>query len=520
MNGKLQEINISDIKITNKNPRNKEHKTNGSLKKLVESIKQFGVRVPIHVRPAGGPNAEPITFELCAGERRVYACKAAGLKTIPAIVQTQDEATAFETTMAENEARLDLTLAEEITKVETLVCIHKGDIKAVASRMNISEQQVRLRCNAAKKLSKKWRKDLNSGSERTLLSVEHIDLIARLPENIQNDILNYPRALVSWNGSVTSIKKLDRWINTTYTHALDKAPWDADIVCSKCPKQSDKQGQAELWDIETTEKRIALCLDAACWQRHVLAVLKKRIADIKKEHDVVRYLVSTDNYHSNKMLCDALKIDAQTVNLHGLKRVSKSTKGAKPAIILDGPQAGKTAWTLSPRQASGKQKKVRVKTIAERRKNLEGLRLKLLYIKLREAVEQCDEPTDTSLKFTAAVAAVYGTEASYRVLGEGTADQDVKSLQIGKTVPFGLPWDKNKQWSVDLAGALWLLARKNFASKIPFNPNATDALKAKADCQAVAKLVKFDWNKAWKEACEQKKEPKSWDKLKADGTPK
>ena len=55
-----------------------------SLEELTASIREHGVLQPILVRPLPGGG-----FQLIAGERRWRASKAAGLATIPALVEEQ-----------------------------------------------------------------------------------------------------------------------------------------------------------------------------------------------------------------------------------------------------------------------------------------------------------------------------------------------------------------------------------------------------------------------------------------------
>ena len=57
-----------------------------SLNRLTESIKKYGVIQPVTVRLVNGK-----TYELVAGERRLRAARAAGLKTIPAVFIDADE---------------------------------------------------------------------------------------------------------------------------------------------------------------------------------------------------------------------------------------------------------------------------------------------------------------------------------------------------------------------------------------------------------------------------------------------
>ncbi|HZJ78507.1 MAG TPA: ParB/RepB/Spo0J family partition protein [Clostridia bacterium] len=59
------------------------------LNKLIESIREFGVILPLIVRPQkeGG-------YEIISGHRRVLACKLAGIENIPAFVRYMDRDTA------------------------------------------------------------------------------------------------------------------------------------------------------------------------------------------------------------------------------------------------------------------------------------------------------------------------------------------------------------------------------------------------------------------------------------------
>ena len=60
------------------------------MKETVESIKEYGVLVPIIVRPG-----EEGGYEIVSGHRRKHACELAGLDSIPAIVRDIDRNTAI-----------------------------------------------------------------------------------------------------------------------------------------------------------------------------------------------------------------------------------------------------------------------------------------------------------------------------------------------------------------------------------------------------------------------------------------
>ena len=85
---KVQEINISDISDFPEHP----FKVNDDdkMQEMVNSIKEYGVILPVIVRPK-----ENGTYEMISGHRRKRACELAGVKQIRCIVKnlSDDEAT-------------------------------------------------------------------------------------------------------------------------------------------------------------------------------------------------------------------------------------------------------------------------------------------------------------------------------------------------------------------------------------------------------------------------------------------
>ena len=85
---KVQEINISDISDFPEHP----FKVNDDdkMQEMVKSIKEYGVILPVIVRPK-----EDGTYEMISGHRRKRACELAGVKQIRCIIKnlSDDEAT-------------------------------------------------------------------------------------------------------------------------------------------------------------------------------------------------------------------------------------------------------------------------------------------------------------------------------------------------------------------------------------------------------------------------------------------
>lgn len=76
------------------------------LEQLAASILEHGVLQPVVVRPAGE------RFELIVGERRWRACRAAGLKELPAVIADMAPASRLEVAIVENVQRDDLNPIE------------------------------------------------------------------------------------------------------------------------------------------------------------------------------------------------------------------------------------------------------------------------------------------------------------------------------------------------------------------------------------------------------------------------
>jgi len=110
----LRHVPVELIRPNPNQPRKRFEEV--SLRGLAASMSERGVLQPILLRPVPGG-----TFELVAGERRWRAAQIAGLESIPAIVQSRDDAASLEGAVIENMAREDLNPVEEARAVSALV---------------------------------------------------------------------------------------------------------------------------------------------------------------------------------------------------------------------------------------------------------------------------------------------------------------------------------------------------------------------------------------------------------------
>jgi ParB family transcriptional regulator, chromosome partitioning protein len=101
-----------------------------SLQELAASIREHGVLQPILVRPLDGGD-----YQLIAGERRWRASKAAGLDTIPALVEEIDDDTALEISIIENLQREDLSPLDEAAMYDRMVRDHGYSVRRLAQKL-------------------------------------------------------------------------------------------------------------------------------------------------------------------------------------------------------------------------------------------------------------------------------------------------------------------------------------------------------------------------------------------------
>jgi ParB family chromosome partitioning protein len=132
---RIREITLEAICPNPLQPR--AHFDNESLSTLVESIRARGVLQPILVRSLGDDR-----FELIAGERRWRAARAAGLKTIPAIIRDLAQNESLEVALIENLQREDLTALERATAYQHYLDTFGGSIEDLAQRLSESRANV------------------------------------------------------------------------------------------------------------------------------------------------------------------------------------------------------------------------------------------------------------------------------------------------------------------------------------------------------------------------------------------
>jgi ParB family transcriptional regulator, chromosome partitioning protein len=126
--GGVRMIPVGHIQPNPEQPRLAMDET--TLAELANSIREHGVLQPILVRPL-----DDNAFQLIAGERRWRASQAAGLATIPALVEEIDDDTALEISIIENLQREDLSPLDEAAMYDRMVREHGYSVRKLAQKL-------------------------------------------------------------------------------------------------------------------------------------------------------------------------------------------------------------------------------------------------------------------------------------------------------------------------------------------------------------------------------------------------
>jgi ParB/RepB/Spo0J family partition protein len=399
MKMQVSQVSVSDIIPTKDNKRTIDIKSQG-FKDLLDSVKACGVQIPVHVRPHLDKKGK---YDLRAGARRFKCCEILKLETIPAlIIMEMSDEEAADLTFIENNFREDLPPLAQSEQISVSLSKHNNDVAAVAAIFGKPVSWVSMRAEVHKSLSQKWRKVVSNpaNSEYRRWTIAHLALIARLPKEIQDDY--YDRARPD-----DSVKEVEKDLSS-YLMLLSKTQWKIDDetllpkagACSKCSKRTSCR--PTLFEDESEEKikKNDRCLDLKCWNSKVTAFVKRRAAELSKEHSNLVYV--RDKYISDSN--PLAKVFPKTYSQYDIEGVSKKDKKAVPALVVNGSGAGGLRWVRigghsgSSSRPKGKDGKPVKKSLAERRELLDAKRWAQVLKDLQEKLEKTPYTSITLFK--------------------------------------------------------------------------------------------------------------------------
>jgi ParB family transcriptional regulator, chromosome partitioning protein len=258
-----------------------------SLDELAASIREHGVLQPILVRPLDGGE-----YQLIAGERRWRASKAAGLDTIPALVEEIDDDTALEISIIENLQREDLSPLDEAAMYDRMVREHGYSVRRLAQKLGKDkgylENRLRL-ADAPEEVRElvSLRKDTLSHAYE-LLKVEDPKKRKRLAAQVAR-------------GELTLIKLRDR-IEGRPARSAPAGPFPDDQEPVAAEDEMADEAQAAWTGTRRDVDAAALTDDALVSAKQQLADAVEAFMDVLRARDVVRDISSVDRANLAKYL--------------------------------------------------------------------------------------------------------------------------------------------------------------------------------------------------------------------------
>ncbi len=143
--GTVTEVHRIDIERISANPDQPRRTFDpDALQDLAASIREHGILQPVLVRPRADGH-----FQIIAGERRWRAARLAGLREIPAIVESFDDEAALEIAIIENLQREDISPLEEADMFERMTTQHGYSLRKLAQKLGKDKGYVENRLRLA-----------------------------------------------------------------------------------------------------------------------------------------------------------------------------------------------------------------------------------------------------------------------------------------------------------------------------------------------------------------------------------
>lgn len=158
------------------------------LKSLAQSIAENGLLQPVTVRKENG------AFYLIAGERRLRACKLAGLKEIPAIIADCEPEDSAVLALLENVQRKDLQMFEQANAIVNLLREWEITQEEAAKRLGMSQSylanKIRLLKLSPEEQNEILENKLTERHARALLRIDDMTLRQKILKTVAERKLN------------------------------------------------------------------------------------------------------------------------------------------------------------------------------------------------------------------------------------------------------------------------------------------------------------------------------------------
>lgn len=276
MNKTLEELEIIKLAHAEWNPRTPEELDwdHPEMAKLIASVRAVGIAQPIAVW-GDAPNMPDDCALVIAGNRRLEAASAAGLKKIPALVFTGlTEAQAREITRIENEVRLGISPLKDAELIGSMLAL-KYNQKEIAAHFGVSEATI---CRRAKLLE--LVPEIREFAANGKVTADALERMALYPADTQREC--FKRFKQNKSESI-------KWQDVSFdfsrtTRNIDAAKFDK-TQCLTCGARSGALG--DLWGGFQDSEKLGDCLCSDCYEAKVRSHFMQTVKETAKGAEIV-----------------------------------------------------------------------------------------------------------------------------------------------------------------------------------------------------------------------------------------
>jgi hypothetical protein len=265
------------------------------------------------------------------------------------------------------------------------------------------------------------------------------------------------------------------------------------------------------------------CLDGLCWRSKETAWLQRRAKELQEKHPNLVFI--SKDYPQSDEAESINQAVGSYLSKWDYKSASKSTKGALPAMHIQGKAAGQLTYIKveTRKAATAGRVKGALTPLKQRQQQLDAKRWAQVLLDLREKVKEAtvaDITYKDKVTSIMTLAAAYGNKSLLNPWQYGyCGDQPkVKKTEIFKLVKSTTPTSKARALEL-----LWLSFQPTIDNLLTYNGPITQTPKNYQDeATWIAEMMGVDIKLLFEDVSQRKgfTVPKSWSNLNADGTPK
>lgn len=399
---------------------------------------------------------------------------------------------------AENDERTDLTLAEQVEKLDSLS--EKFGIAELALRLSHSPGWIAARIRL-KELSSSWKKAMK---EKLFprFSIGHYETIAKYPPEAQEDIFESCSAY-NFDDAI-SAREFAKSIEAEQTHLLKNAPWNTDKSyqgCGECPACIDRKNNGFLFD-EMNDYDKARCQNKTYYETRLAEFILAKVEEIRKEKS------DTPLLSQSYCLPEDFPLAKEEVYLANSWTKSTKKDDGKKAFVVFGPMAGSFIYAniFQPenKKEDGTPEPKKVKTLEERKELKNRQRQRHAIDTLMEYLQEYGyEIPERNVIF--ALIASLGVDAIFHY------DWKIEKYSYGAE-SNGIAAFETASALEELDKAVWKKLVDKILKELKIGQSGPVPVKWN-EAEIISRLTGFDLAEALEKSIEELPDPKCWKKL-------